>query len=94
VVVECIGVSDAAGVRPRDTTRVTGVLAARLEQVVASQELTVEAALAGSRELVLEAMLCDPVASALAYEDVVSMTDEMLAATSPWLPRFERAGTP
>jgi alpha-galactosidase len=91
VVVECIGVADANGVRPRDTTRVTGVLAARLEQVVASQELTVEAALAGRRDLVLEAMLCDPVASALAYEDVVSMTDEMLAATSPWLSRFERA---
>jgi alpha-galactosidase len=91
VVVECIGVADANGVRPRDTTRVTGVLAARLEQVVASQELTVEAALAGRRDLVLEAMLCDPVASALAYEDVVSMTDEMLAATSPWLSRFERS---
>lgn len=88
VVVECIGVADAAGVRARDTTEVTGVLAARLEQVVASQELTVEAALSGSRDLVLEAMLCDPLASALPYEDVVSMTDEMLAATSPWLPRF------
>lgn len=93
VVVECIGVADDAGVRPRDTTAVTGVLAGRLEQVVASQELTVEAALTGSRDLVLESMLCDPLASALPYEDVVSMTDEMLAATAPWLPQFERSAT-
>lgn len=92
VVVECMGVSDGAGVRPRDTTEVTGMLAARLEQIVASQELTVAAALSGSRATVLEAMLCDPLASALPYEDVVSMTDELLAATAPWLPRFTGAG--
>jgi alpha-galactosidase/6-phospho-beta-glucosidase family protein len=36
-------------------------------------------------------MLCDPLASALPYEDVVAMTDEMLAATSHWLPQFGRA---
>jgi alpha-galactosidase/6-phospho-beta-glucosidase family protein len=87
-VVECIGVADGAGVRARDTVEVTGVLAARLAQIVASQELTVSAALTGRRDLVVEAMLCDPLASALPYEDVVSMTDEMLAATSPWLPQF------
>jgi alpha-galactosidase len=88
VVVECMGVSDGDGVRARDTATVTGVMASRLDQVVASQELTVEAALSGSRTTVLEAMLCDPLASALPYEDVVSMTEEMLAATAAWLPRF------
>ena len=69
-------------------TTVTGALGSRLEQIVASQELTVEAALSGSRAGVLDAMLTDPLASALPYEDVVSMTDEMLAATAAWLPRF------
>ena len=88
VVVECMGISDGDGVRPRDTATVTGVLATRLDQIVASQELTVEAALSGSRTTVLEAMLTDPVASALPFEDVVSMTEEMLAATDRWLPRF------
>lgn len=88
VVVECIGVADGHGVRPRDTTTVTGMLASRLAQVVASQEHTVDAALSGSRTGVLEAMLTDPVASALPYEDVVAMTDELLAATAAWLPRF------
>ena len=39
-------------------------------------------------ELVLEAMLADPIAAQLSYENVVAMTDEMLAATARWLPQF------
>jgi len=88
VVVECMGISGPEGVRPRDETDVPGILGRQLERVVASQELTVEAALEGDRTKVLEAMLVDPVAGALAYEDVVDMTDAMLAETAPWLPRF------
>lgn len=88
VVVECIGTSGPEGVGPRDVTAVPGVLGRQLERIVTSQELTVEAALEGDRTKVLEAMLLDPVAGALAYEDVVEMTDAMLAATAQWLPRF------
>jgi alpha-galactosidase len=88
VVVECMGVADGDGVRPRDTATVSGVLAHQLDRIVASQELTVDAALSGDRTTLLEAMLCDPLAGSLSYGDVVSMTDEMLAATSRWLPRF------
>ncbi len=88
VVVECIGTSGPQGVGPRDVTAVPGVLGRQLERIVTSQELTVEAALEGDRTKVLEAMLLDPVAGALAYEDVVEMTDAMLAATAQWLPRF------
>ncbi|MGO9456479.1 MAG: hypothetical protein ACLP62_05455 [Acidimicrobiales bacterium] len=88
VVVECIGTSGPQGVRPRDVADVPGVLGRQLERIVASQELTVEAALEGDRTKVLEAMLLDPVAGSLAYEDVVEMTDAMLAATAQWLPRF------
>jgi alpha-galactosidase/6-phospho-beta-glucosidase family protein len=36
----------------------------------------------------LEAMMADPMAAQLAYDDIVAMTDEMLAATAPWLPQF------
>jgi alpha-galactosidase len=88
VVVECIGTSGAKGVRARDVTAVPGILGHQLERIVASQEVTVEAALEGDRTKLLEAMLLDPVAGALAYEDVVEMTDAMLAATAQWLPRF------
>jgi alpha-galactosidase len=88
VVVECIGLTGADGVRPRDTAHVGSVLGEYLRQITTSQELTVDAALTGSRTRVFEAMLTDQLAGRLPYEQVVSMTDELLAATAQWLPRF------
>jgi alpha-galactosidase len=87
VVVECMATVDGDGVRPRDTAS-AGAAAEHLRRVVASQELTVEAALTGDRALVLQAMLADPVAGSLPWEHVTSMTDELLAASAPWLPQF------
>jgi alpha-galactosidase/6-phospho-beta-glucosidase family protein len=87
-VVEIMGVADGAGVRPRDTTTVPGVMGEYLRRVNVAQEWTVEAALSGDRTRVLEAMLADSIATQIAYDDVVEMTDEMLAATAPWLPQF------
>jgi len=87
VVVECMGTVDGDGVRPRDTAS-AGAAAEHLRRVVASQELTVEAAVSGDRGLVLQAMLADPVAGTLPWEHVAAMTDELLAASGPWLPQF------
>ena len=67
-----------------------GAAAEHLRRVAASQELTVRAALTGDRASVLEAMLADPVAGSLPWEAVVEMTGDLLAATAPWLPQFER----
>jgi alpha-galactosidase/6-phospho-beta-glucosidase family protein len=88
VVVECIGTTGADGVTPRDEATVGSVLGEYLREVSLSQELTVEAALTGDRTRVLEAMLTDQVARAMPYEQLVAMTDELLAATAPWLPQF------
>ena len=88
VVVECIGVTGASGVRPRDTAHVGSVLGEYLRQITTSQELTVDAALSGDRTRVVEAMLTDQLAGHLPYEQLVTMTDELLASTAPWLPRF------
>lgn len=87
VVVECIGAIDDGRIRARDVAS-AGDAAEHLRRVVTSQELTVQAALDGDRSLVLQAMLADPVAGSLPFEHVTAMTDEMLAATSRWLPRF------
>jgi alpha-galactosidase/6-phospho-beta-glucosidase family protein len=86
VVVECMGTSGSAGLQPRDRVEVPSVLGELLRRVVASQELTVEAAVTGSPTTALEAMLADPMAGSIPYEHVVAMTDELLAATAPWLP--------
>jgi hypothetical protein len=33
-------------------------------------------------------MLSDPMTGRLPYESIVAITDELLAATAPWLPQF------
>jgi alpha-galactosidase len=88
VIVECIGMAEGSTVVPRDSVRVPSILGEQLRRVVAAEELTVEAGITGDRTKALEAMLADPVAGALPYDDVVQMTDELLAATSRWLPQF------
>jgi alpha-galactosidase len=87
-VVEIMGVADGAGVRGRDTTTVPGVMGEFMRRINVVQEWTVEAALTGDRTRVLEAMLADPMAAQIPYEQIVTMTDEMLAATARWLPQF------
>lgn len=87
VVVECMGLASGTGVVARDVAS-PGAAGEHLRRVVASQELTVRAALAGDPALVLRAMLADPVAGSLPFEHVVEMTDRLLTATAPWLPQF------
>jgi len=91
-VVEIMGTVDAGGVTGRDTTTVPSVMGEWLRRVHTSQELTVEAALTGDRELAFEAMLTDPSCGALSYDDVAAMTDDLLTATAPWLPQFAHNG--
>ena len=88
-VVEIMGVADDSGVHGRDKTTVPGIMGEFLRRINVVQEWTVEAALSGDRELVLEAMLADPIAAQLPYEKIIEMTDEMLAATARWLPQFD-----
>jgi alpha-galactosidase len=88
VVVECMALAGADGLRPRDRAAVPSFMGEHLRRVVSSQELTVEAAITGRPATAIEAMLADPMAGALAFEHVVAMTGELLAATAQWLPRF------
>jgi alpha-galactosidase len=88
-VVEIMGVADDTGVRGRDKTTVPGIMGEFLRRINVVQEWTVEAAVAGDRELVLEAMLADPIAAQLPYENIIAMTDEMMSATAHWLPQFD-----
>jgi alpha-galactosidase len=87
-VVEIVGIADGSGLHGRDHATVPGIMGEFLRRINVVQEWTVEAALTGDRTLVLEAMMADPMAGQLAYDDIVTMTDELLAATAPWLPQF------
>ncbi len=87
-VVETMCVADGKGLHGRDQARAPHVLAEWLRRIVAAQEATVEAALTGDREKVVEAMLLDPLAGRIDFDHLQQMTDEMLAATAQWLPQF------
>ncbi len=88
VTVESMGIVDRAGMRGADVVALPPTMAEHLGRVSASQERTVEAAVTGDRNVVLEAMFLDPLAGRIDDDLLVRMTDEMLAATKPWLPQF------
>ena len=93
-VVEIMGVADGAGVRGRDKTTVPGIMGEFLRRINVVQEWTVEAAVAGDRELVLEAMLADPIAAQLPYEQIVEMTGRDARGDGPVAPAVRRLGSP
>jgi alpha-galactosidase len=87
-VVESMITAKGDGLTGRDQAHAPAVLTECLRRVVASQEMTVEAALSGNRDRAVDAMLLDPLAGRIDFENVAAMTDEMLTATSRWLPQF------
>jgi len=54
---------------------------------VATQELTVEAAVTGDRALIEQAFALDPLAGRGDLHDTEAMVDELLAGTARWLPQ-------
>lgn len=79
---------DGSGVHETCHVSAPPFFAAWLNRIVQSQELTVEAALTGDRELVHAAMLLDPHAGALGLPTIEALTADLLEATARWLPQF------
>jgi len=88
VVVETLCTVDRDGVRGRDAVVPPQPCAEWTRRHVAVQELTVEAAVSGDRELVRAAMALDPLCSRLDLASIDAMTGDLLAATAEWLPQF------
>jgi alpha-galactosidase/6-phospho-beta-glucosidase family protein len=87
VVVETLGVVEQGGVRGQPAGDVPPAIQAILQRHIANQELTVEAALTGSRRLALQALLGD----ALCPPDVNAaerLLEEMLVANRSYLQAF------
>ena len=90
-VVESICVVDGEGVQGRDRARVPAPLAEVLRRQVATQELTVEAAVSGDRRVTLAAFAIDPLAGRGDLRATEAMAEELLAGTARWLPQFDAA---
>jgi len=85
--VEVPALVDATGIKPMCMGTLPRAIAALLESLVAWEELTVDAALSGDRNLVIQALIAHPwVASAQVAEQ---MCDEMMTAHAAYLPQFQ-----
>ena len=88
VVVESICVIDGDGIRGRDVSVLPEPFNEIVRRHVATQELTVEAALEGDRALAAEAFALDPLAGRGDLRQTEAMVEEFLAGTAEWLPQF------
>jgi alpha-galactosidase/6-phospho-beta-glucosidase family protein len=87
--VEVPAVVDAEGVHPVGIGKLPTGLAAVLSRHALVEELTAQAALTGSRQLLRQAMAADPLLDAtLEPAEIEALTTEMLAANAPFLPQF------
>jgi alpha-galactosidase len=87
-VLESICVIDGHGIRGRDSSTLPPPYDEIVRRHVATQELTVEAALTGDRRLAAEAFALDPLAGRGDLRDMEDMVDELLTGTAEWLPQF------
>jgi len=85
-IVEVPAVAGADGLRGVQVGRLPPCIASLLNTQVHVQDLVVEAAVHGSREVALQALLADPVVhSAQAAEKTL---DDLLRVHAPYLPQF------
>jgi alpha-galactosidase len=83
---EIPGVATARGIRPLSVPDLPLPLTAILSRRLASVYLAMEAAMTGDRDLVVEAMIAD---GAVPDPDAAAaLTDALLSAQRPYLPRF------
>ena len=88
VVVETQAVADRRGVTPLAVGPLPTAIHAVLIRHVDNQELIVEAAMTGDRQLALQAMFNDPLVTNV--ENAHTILDELLAAHAEYLPQFSR----
>jgi alpha-galactosidase/6-phospho-beta-glucosidase family protein len=87
-VVETYGVIDSQGTHAIPHGNVPAGIQNILEHHIRQQELTIEAANSGSRQLALQVLLNDPLSSPLTIPQASRMLDELLEANRPYLPKF------
>lgn len=90
--VEVPALVDGTGVWPVAVGALPRQCAAYIEPAVATQALTVDAALHEDRDAIYHAVMQDPqVQARLTLDETWRMTDELIAAEAEWLPGWLRA---
>jgi alpha-galactosidase len=88
VVLESMCVIDGKGIRGRDVSVLPAPFDEIVRRQVATQELTIEAAIRGDRSLAAQAFELDPLAGRGDLRVTEAMIDGLLAGTAEWLPQF------
>ena len=86
VIVECPAIAGASGMQPRQTEPLPAGIAGTLATRFQWAEVTVEAALEGSRDKFVQALLLDGAVTSI--ETAYKLADELLAAQKEYLPQF------
>ncbi len=86
-IVEVPALIDASGIRPLCMGKLPKGLQALASAIIHWQELTVDAALSGDRELLLQALVAHP-RWPMTHDKVEKICSEMLRAHSKFLPQF------
>lgn len=90
-IVETMGLITRDRVRGLPTGAAPPAILTQIKRHVTNQEMTVEAALTGDRNLVLQVMLNDPMCGAIRdFRLMQRMMDELLLANRKWLPQFSK----
>jgi alpha-galactosidase len=80
---------DRNGISPVTIGDLPIQLAAVIRTSISVQEMAVEAAVTGNKDLVRQAVMIDPLSSAVLNPDEMDqMVDEMFTELAPWLPQF------
>lgn len=88
VIVESPALADGSGLRPLIQKPLPASVAGTLATRLLWQETVVEAALEGSREKFIQALVLDGAVNSI--ETAVSLADDLLAAQSSYLPQFKK----
>ena len=86
--VETLATFDSASVSPHASGPLPLPILGLVHKHCLIQDLTVEGALKGDRDVVLQAMLADPLNNNNDFREIGRMLDELLAANAVWLPQF------
>ncbi|MEI8244985.1 MAG: hypothetical protein WCI51_04095 [Lentisphaerota bacterium] len=87
-VVETMGLVDARGFTPLAVGKLPDKVLPLVEIQCHVQQITLQAALTGNKDLAFQALRLDPLCSHLSAEEVTAMGKELMTATAAWLPQF------
>jgi alpha-galactosidase/6-phospho-beta-glucosidase family protein len=85
-VVESMALVDSGGIHPFAMGKLPPAVANLIARHVANQEMIIDAALKGDKQMAFQALLNDPLTRDI--DAAAKMLDEMLAATKEYLPQF------